>query len=132
MQGENGLAPGSEDKEYTTTCTTLNLSAGDEIARKIAEVAKAVYITARTYTNPNRPEPRSNVHHVSWLKSLNEDGSISFLGGECLQADSIIYATGYKYTYPFLQRAGLLDTGDKLTSLRLILQSRRLIRPDIA
>lgn len=83
---------------------------GDEIARKIAEVAKEVYVTARTYTNPNRPEPRSIIHHLSWLKSLNPDGSASFVGGETLHADSIIYATGYKYTYPFLHQAGLLTT----------------------
>ncbi len=92
-------------------------SAGDEIARKIAEVAKEVYVTARTYTNPNRPEPRSNIYHLSWLKSLNPDGSASFMGGESLHADSIIYATGYKYTYPFLHQTGLLTTGRLLSTL---------------
>jgi len=64
-------------------------SAGNEIACKIAEVAKEVYVTARTYTNPDRPEPRRNIYHLSWLKSLNPDGSASFVGGETLQADSI-------------------------------------------
>ena len=91
--------------------------AGDEIARKVAEVAEAVYVTARTWTNPDNPQPHANMRKLPWLQRLHSDGRATFQGGLSVRPDCIIYSTGYKYTYPWLQKTGLLSTGERLRSL---------------
>ena len=94
----------------------MHARAGDEIARKVAEVADTVYVTARTWTNPDSPQPRANVHKLPWLQRLHSDGRATFQDGQSVQPDCIIYSTGYKYTYPWLQKTGLLSTGERLRS----------------
>ena len=86
-------------------------SAGDEIARNIAQVAKTVYIAARSFPYDDIPEALSNMHKLPWIESLQKDGSVLLTDGQTVQPDSIIYCTGYKYAYPFLDKANLISTG---------------------
>ena len=51
---------------------------------------------------------------LPWLQRLHSDGRATFQDGHSVQPDCIIYSTGYKYTYPWLQKTGLLSTGERL------------------
>ena len=53
---------------------------------------------------------------LPWLQRLHSDGSATFQGGHSVRLDCIIYSTGYKYTYPWLQKTGLLSTGERMRS----------------
>lgn len=55
----------------------------------------------------------SNVHELPAIKELLSDGSVVFSGGETRQIDSIILATGYLYSFPFLsEKSGLQVLND--------------------
>eukprot|EP00877_Chromochloris_zofingiensis_P007431 jgi/Chrzof1/2941/Cz12g05080.t1 len=89
---------------------------GEEIARLIANVASHVYHSAcswpqNNFTNP--PQPRGNLQRVPMVVELTADGSAVLADGQVLQSiDAVVYCTGYKYCYPWLQHLGLLTTDD--------------------
>ncbi|XP_020965734.1 flavin-containing monooxygenase FMO GS-OX5-like isoform X3 [Arachis ipaensis] len=47
------------------------------------------------------------------IKCVNKDGSISFQDGSSIFANTIIYCTGYKYHFPFLDINGIVTVEDK-------------------
>ena len=88
---------------------------GQEIALQVADVAQHVYHSARTWGDAlSEPAPRPNVERLPMVARLGGDGSAHLVGGRALEAiDAIIYCTGYKYRYSFLERTGLLSTGER-------------------
>ncbi|KAK9815265.1 hypothetical protein WJX72_000885 [[Myrmecia] bisecta] len=86
---------------------------GEEIARRIAAVARHVFHAARSWPAPPgvQPAPCAGVTRLSMLQRLTSRGEAFFQGGECVQGiESIVYATGYKYSYPFLDELDLIST----------------------
>ncbi len=88
--------------------------AGEEIARQIADVADYVYHSARTWGSQlSEPLTRPNLQRVPLLTSLGSDSSAEFSDGLVTEnVDAVVYCTGYKYKYPFLEGTGLISTGD--------------------
>ena len=74
-------------------------------------MAKVVYHTARTWITAEVMQPRSNVHKMPWIKELTNSGKAVFEGGKRVPIDSVVYCTGYKYSFPFLEGSGLVETG---------------------
>ncbi len=77
-------------------------------------MAERVYHSARTWGEEDlsRPPPLPNLERLPMLAGLRADGSARFADGSTVEAlHAVLYCTGYKYHYPFLERAGLLSTG---------------------
>ena len=87
------------------------LLAGDEIARLIAQGARTVYHTARTWPTAEVQQPRGNLHRMPWVTGLTTRGEALFAGRQALQVDSVVYCTGYQYSFPFLEGTGLVSAG---------------------
>ncbi|EIE23106.1 FAD/NAD(P)-binding domain-containing protein [Coccomyxa subellipsoidea C-169] len=87
---------------------------GEEIARQIADVALHVYHSARTWGKQlNDSQTRPNLQRVPMLARLGGNGSAEFSGGITAEGvDAVVYCTGYRYSYPFLERTGLISTDD--------------------
>jgi hypothetical protein len=59
---------------------------------------------------PPAPEPHSNIQRLPMLQQLLPDGSAVLQGGQVLQGlDAIVYCTGYRHTYPWLDHLGLVE-----------------------
>ncbi|RLN33114.1 hypothetical protein C2845_PM03G22410 [Panicum miliaceum] len=56
---------------------------------------------------------------------LREDGTVAFADGSLAVADTIIYGTGYTYSIPFLDTAGLVPPLLPVTALVLMLTTLR-------
>ncbi|XP_060670861.1 flavin-containing monooxygenase FMO GS-OX5-like [Ziziphus jujuba] len=67
-------------------------ASGFEISREIATEAKQVHIATRV----------PNIDHVC------EGGKVVFQDGSFVYADTILYSTGHKYHYPFLETNGIV------------------------
>jgi hypothetical protein len=49
------------------------------------------------------------------LQELRPDGAAVLLDGQVVQGiDAVVYCTGYKYSFPWLQHLELLQTGGAL------------------
>lgn len=78
-------------------------ASGADIAREIASVAKCVYLSDSTCTEK---QEHGNVHLLPRTKSIDEDGAIHFSSGEkewtAAGIDTICFASGYDYSFPFI------------------------------
>jgi hypothetical protein len=54
------------------------------------------------------------MHRVSWLSELTSSGEAIFVGRERFPITSVVYCTGYKYSFPFLEDSKLVKTGTLL------------------
>jgi hypothetical protein len=102
--------------------------AGVEIAEEIAQVASHVYHTARTWTDSQLTDSRlrHNMTRLPVLTRLCSNGSAEFSGGHVIQnVDAVVYCTGYKYNYPFLNNTGLIRTGKPAITLSLFWSASR-------
>ena len=84
-----------------------------------------VYLSARSWQNPEWAHdstafgPRSNILRRGVPVLLGADGSVEFEGGEKAdRVDVVMHATGYKYTFPFLQGAGVVSVSDNRQDLQ--------------
>ena len=79
-------------------------------------MAERVYHSARTWGKDlSRPPPLPNMERLPMLAGLRADGSAHFTDGSTVEAiDAVLYCTGYRYVYPFLERTRLLSTGTML------------------
>ena len=69
------------------------------------------------------------MERVPMLTQLHSDGSASFSNGRRISGiDTVMYCTGYKYKYPFLEHLNLISTGRLLLLLILIQILHRAIR----
>ena len=78
-----------------------------------------VYLCARSWQNPDWAHDgaplgaRRNVWRRPPPTELHADGGVSFAGGERVDAvDVVRYATGYVYTFPFLEGTGVVTVDD--------------------
>ncbi|KAM5562542.1 hypothetical protein ABKV19_017654 [Rosa sericea] len=90
---------------------------GHDISMELVEVAKAVYLSARSLNNifeglAKVISKHDNLHLRPQIESLQEDGKVLFVDGSWVIADTIIYCTGYSYTFPFLDRKGIVAIDD--------------------
>eukprot|EP00798_Chlamydomonas_sp_ICE-L_P014527 gene14527-20558_t len=86
-------------------------NSGDDIAREVSTVSDKVLLSARTWKAEQSLGPDStpfgsncNIYRYPLVESLTPEGMATFPAGVPAHAvDAIIYATGYKYSFPFLQ-----------------------------
>ncbi|XP_030531799.1 flavin-containing monooxygenase FMO GS-OX-like 9 [Rhodamnia argentea] len=93
-----------------------NSYSGQDISMELAGVAREVHLSSKS---PDITEGLSKVldkHRNLCLRpqidSLNEDGTVSFLDGSFVIADTILYCTGYSYAFPFLDTKGIVVVDD--------------------
>ncbi|XP_024028166.1 flavin-containing monooxygenase FMO GS-OX-like 9 [Morus notabilis] len=93
-----------------------NSLSGQDLSMELVEVAKEVCLSSRSM---NITEGLSkviakheNLHLRPQIDTLEEDGKVSFLDGSWIIADTIIYCTGYSYTFPFLDTKGIVAVDD--------------------
>ncbi|KAL1301120.1 hypothetical protein HN51_045758 [Arachis hypogaea] len=108
MHSHNYRAPG-RFQDQIVVIVGYGASAFD-IAVDILPLAKEVHVA----TKDNRFGVILNdVRYHSMIKCVNKDGSISFQDGSSIFANTIIYCTGYKYHFPFLDINGIVTVEDK-------------------
>ncbi|XP_027359994.1 flavin-containing monooxygenase FMO GS-OX-like 4 isoform X1 [Abrus precatorius] len=85
-----------------------------DISRDVATVAKEVHIADRSVEEAKlgKVPGHDNMWLHSMIDSVHEDGTIVFQDGNAVGADSIIYCTGYKYDFPFLETNGEVSVDD--------------------
>ncbi len=82
-----------------------------------AGLSLQVYLCARSWQNPawaTETVPFGHQHNI-WRRpvptSLAKDGSVTFSDGQRVEkVDSVMYCTGYLYTFPFLEN--IVSTAD--------------------
>uniref|UniRef100_A0A452YUB1 Flavin-containing monooxygenase n=1 Tax=Aegilops tauschii subsp. strangulata TaxID=200361 RepID=A0A452YUB1_AEGTS len=80
-------------------------ASGIDIAREISQVTKEVHIASRQ--NEHRLgkisiDPYLNVWMHAEVDCIQDDGQVRFAEGAAVAADVILYCTGYRYHFPFL------------------------------
>ncbi|KAI8528865.1 hypothetical protein RHMOL_Rhmol12G0180600 [Rhododendron molle] len=93
-----------------------NSLSGQDISMELVDVAKDIYLSAKS-TDVSEGLSRviskhENLHLCPQIDSLQEDGRIVFLDGTWVIADTIIYCTGYSYSFPFLDTKGIVVVDD--------------------
>ncbi|KAG0549908.1 hypothetical protein BDA96_01G294800 [Sorghum bicolor] len=82
-------------------------ASGIDIASEISHVAKEVHIAAR-YSEDRLG--KIELYHNAWMhgeiECIQDDGLVRFAEGSSVAADTILYCTGYRYHFPFLDLDG--------------------------
>ncbi|KAL6642720.1 hypothetical protein ACP70R_020901 [Stipagrostis hirtigluma subsp. patula] len=83
-------------------------ASGNDIALEISHVAKEVHIAARYSENRlGKIELKQNAWIHEEVDCIQDDGKVRFAEGSAVAADAILYCTGYRYHFPFLDLDGL-------------------------
>ncbi|XP_074316419.1 flavin-containing monooxygenase FMO GS-OX-like 9 [Silene latifolia] len=89
---------------------------GQDLSIELTGVAKQVYVSAKsahvTQGFAKVVAKHHNLHLRPLIDCLHEDGRILFVDGSSVIADTIIYCTGYSYTFPFLDTKGMVTVDD--------------------
>ncbi|CAM0946907.1 unnamed protein product [Alopecurus aequalis] len=91
---------------------------GKDIAREVRKVAKEVHLVAQSEkeVTPGLAKliaKHKDILHVQLrLERLCDDGRVVFGDGSSVIADTVIYCTGYDYSFPFLDTAGVVTVDD--------------------
>ncbi|KAF9591766.1 hypothetical protein IFM89_007096 [Coptis chinensis] len=79
-------------------------------------VAKEVHLSAKSLEISegltNVIAKYQNLHLHPQIDSLQEDGRVLFVDGTSVNAGSIVYCTGYEYSFPFLDTKGMVVVDD--------------------
>ncbi|KAJ9567235.1 hypothetical protein OSB04_003201 [Centaurea solstitialis] len=93
-----------------------NSLSGQDISMELVNVAKEIHLSSKS---PCVSEGLSkviskhdNLHLHPIIECLHEDGRVVFVDGSWLIADTIIYCTGYSYSFPFLDTKGTVSVDD--------------------
>ncbi|XP_042465390.1 flavin-containing monooxygenase FMO GS-OX-like 8 [Zingiber officinale] len=90
---------------------------GPEIALELVHVAKEVHISTKQVEIPEKlVMPVAKYAHLLWhqeIELLCEDGTVVFADGSSVVADTILYCTGYSYSFPFLDTKGVIHVDEK-------------------
>ncbi|KAF2312829.1 hypothetical protein GH714_040879 [Hevea brasiliensis] len=83
---------------------------------ELVKVAKEVHLSAKsldiTLGLSKVISKRENLHLRPQIESLEQDGRVVFADGSQVTADTILYCTGYTYTFPFLDTKGMVSVED--------------------
>ncbi|XP_021820591.1 flavin-containing monooxygenase FMO GS-OX-like 9 [Prunus avium] len=89
---------------------------GQDISMELVEVAKAVYLSGKSLDISEGLSKviskHENLHLRPQIDCLQEDGKVLFVDGSWVIADTIMYCTGYSYTFPFLDTKGIVAVDD--------------------
>ncbi|XP_021761557.1 flavin-containing monooxygenase FMO GS-OX-like 9 [Chenopodium quinoa] len=88
---------------------------GQELSMELVGVAKEIYLSAKSPVSEGLSKvfaKHKNLHLCPKIDCLEEDGRVLFVDGSCVTADTIIYCTGYSYTFPFLDTKGIIEVDD--------------------
>ncbi|PAN09292.1 hypothetical protein PAHAL_2G006900 [Panicum hallii] len=91
---------------------------GKDIALDLREVVREVHISVKPMAGTISPgmskavSKHPNLHLHPEIDCLCDDGRVVFVDGSGVVADAIIYCTGYDYSFPFLDTAGLVTVDD--------------------
>ena len=97
--------------------TVLVIGAGPsglDIALQVASVAKSVVISHHVVKREIKGDYPKNVTKKPEVHRIKNDKEVEFVDGSCCSFDSIIYCTGYKYSFPFLHESCGVIVEDKL------------------
>ncbi|XP_010938993.1 flavin-containing monooxygenase FMO GS-OX-like 9 [Elaeis guineensis] len=85
---------------------------GQDISMELVSAAKEVHISSKSLEISEGLSKviskYPNLHLHLQIDSLCEDGQVLFVDGSSVIADSIIYCTGYSYSFPFLDTKGIV------------------------
>ncbi|KAH8964985.1 hypothetical protein BDL97_04G093800 [Sphagnum fallax] len=89
---------------------------GMDISRNVANVAKEVHLSGRSWNSSVDFAKPMGQHQNIWPHSTViracEDGTVKFKEGSSTMADVIMHCTGYRYYYPFLDTKGLVTASN--------------------
>ncbi|RDX60535.1 Flavin-containing monooxygenase FMO GS-OX-like 8, partial [Mucuna pruriens] len=102
-----------------------NSFSGQEISMELVKVAKEVHLSSKSldiyeglskviakHKNFHLRPQAHNIWYIVQIDSLEEDGSVIFTDGCSILADTILYCTGYNYSFPFLDTKGMVVVDD--------------------
>ncbi|CAI9111983.1 OLC1v1012339C1 [Oldenlandia corymbosa var. corymbosa] len=93
-----------------------NSQSGQDISMELTKMAKEVHFSAKDKSVTEGLlkviSKCSNLHLHPVIDSMYEDGRVVFIDGNSIIADTIIYATGYSYSFPFLDTKGIVKVND--------------------
>ncbi|XP_052179780.1 flavin-containing monooxygenase FMO GS-OX-like 9 [Diospyros lotus] len=93
-----------------------NSLSGQDISMELVDVAKEIYLSAKSLNISEGLSKviskHSNLHLRPQVDSLQEDGRVLFVDGSWVTADTVIYCTGYSYSFPFLDTKGTVVVED--------------------
>ncbi|MEW5305259.1 MAG: hypothetical protein WDW36_007814 [Sanguina aurantia] len=109
-------------------------NSGEDISREISQVADRVILSARTWTDAQQLGPqsqpygdRSNIYRYPNVSGLTSDGRAHFQGYSTPESvDAVVYCTGYRYRFPFMDQCGIVATHDGHMELQAKLVARVL------
>ncbi|KAK9792457.1 hypothetical protein WJX73_003620 [Symbiochloris irregularis] len=100
-------------------CLVGAQASGIDISQEIAAVAQQVWVCSRKWPEtvsvgePHAILQLDNLIAMPPPEQLHSDGDITFQDGSRVNAvDVVVYATGYHYSYPFLDAACGVTVGD--------------------
>ncbi|CAN7118369.1 unnamed protein product [Brassica rapa subsp. narinosa] len=89
---------------------------GPDISIELVKVAKEVHLSVKSLdVSPGLSKAitkHQSLHLQPQIQSLEEDGRVVFVDGSCIVADTILYCTGYRYKFPFLESQGRVEVDD--------------------
>ncbi|CAL5078929.1 unnamed protein product [Urochloa decumbens] len=114
---------------------------GLDIATELCGVAKEVQLVAKSTEDAAAPPPalskmlakHDGIRLRPPVDKLTEDGTVAFVDGSGVAADTVIYCTGYRYSFPFLDTAGAvaLDAGGgRARWVALVLSGKAALPPE--
>ncbi|CAL5441816.1 unnamed protein product [Camellia sinensis] len=93
-----------------------NSLSGQDISMELVDVAKEIYLSSKSLDVSEGLSKviskHDNLHLCPQVESLQEDGRVLFVDGSWVTADTIIYCTGYSYSFPFLDTKGIVAVDD--------------------
>nr|TKW30950.1 hypothetical protein SEVIR_2G072900v2 [Setaria viridis] len=103
-------------------------ASGLDIAMELCGVANEVYLAAKSVEDAARPPPavskmlanHADIRRHPPVDQLCDDGTtVAFADGSRAAADAVIYCTGYRYSFPFLDTGGIVavDNGNRVGPL---------------
>nr|CAB3452235.1 unnamed protein product [Digitaria exilis] len=89
---------------------------GLDIATELCGVAKEIHLATKSMEDATSPPPvvskllsnHADIHLHPPVDRLCSDGTVAFADDVVVAADTVIYCTGYTYSIPFLDTAGLV------------------------
>uniref|UniRef100_J3MSC9 Flavin-containing monooxygenase n=1 Tax=Oryza brachyantha TaxID=4533 RepID=J3MSC9_ORYBR len=109
---------------------------GQDIALDLIGVSREVHLTAKSTEEATTPamskllSKYANLHLHPQIEHLGEDGTVVFVDGSCVVADTVMYCTGYVYSFPFLETDGKVTVRDnRVGSLSFVGVPRKVPAP---